>query len=241
MNDGTSHESNGDPDPEFAPVDEFDAPVDAGLADLLASPSVWAEPPPELGDRVVEAITGEHSLHHITRAERRFDVPAAQESVSSVPVSGGRGGTRTSAPLVMAAAAMVLVMAVAVGAVALTRSGGGDGGVAVALAAADPAHAVSASAVVDVTPKGTKIVLDAGNLPPAEPGTYYHAWLASDHERVSAGTFHLRGGDSRVELWCGIDDPEFTTLAVTLESTGRPTGDTSAGRSVYVLVGEITP
>ena len=44
-----------------SPPDEVDVPVDADLAELLADPSVWAEPPDDLEARVVDAVSNEAS------------------------------------------------------------------------------------------------------------------------------------------------------------------------------------
>jgi hypothetical protein len=41
--------------------------------------------------------------------------------------------------------------------------------------------------------------------------------LSDGDVKVSAGTFHLRGGNGQIELWAGVVGPEFTRLAVTLE------------------------
>lgn len=215
MNHPTSHDSSDDE-------------LDPRLGELLASPSVWAPAPPELAERVVEAIVAERAA---SGAERHHVV-----EIGAVDPVGGHRSRRTTSPVVLlAAAALVLVVAgvVAVGSVSLLRSDGTGDGVAVALAAAGPTRTATATAMVDTTPKGTKISLDASGLPPAEPGTYYHAWMVRGHERISAGTFHLRGGDGRVDLWCGIDGAEYTTLAVTLESVDGGNG------GEYVLIGTI--
>lgn len=216
------------------PTDPGEPPLDPRLRELLASPSVWVDAPPELADRVVAAIAAERASD---RATLRRDGEVSGEPVTAAP--GRRAHrSRTASPVVMLAAASIVLVVTGIVAVAATtfvRSGGGAGGVAVALAAADPSRTATATAMVDTTPKGTKISLDASELPPAAPGTYYHAWLVSGDDRVSAGTFHLRGGDGQVQLWCGIDDPMYTTLAITLETADGST----PGGGEYVLVGTI--
>jgi hypothetical protein len=184
------------------PPDELD---ERTLSELLASPAVWIEPDPATEEAVVDAIAGERSVDRRTGVGRRL--------------------------VTAAAAVLVIASAAVIGSMVLTRDASTPG-VAVALASTDPSSAVTANATVDRRPGGTRIVLDASGLPPAAAGSFYHAWLTNDVERVSAGTFHLRGTTGEIELWCGIDDPEYSTLAVTLERTGGRAGP-------VVLVGRI--
>lgn len=173
-------------------------PDDAhALHELLASPAIWDDPDPAIEDAVVAAIVAERD----------------QRPIGPVDAAPHRR------PRWLAAAAAVLVVAAGsvVAGVALLSGEARPPGVAVALAAVDPTRALTASAMVERTPQGVKIVLDASSLPPAEAGTYYQAWLTDGDDRVSAGTFHLREGAGTIELWCGLDDPHRSTLAVTLE------------------------
>lgn len=178
------------------PPDELDL---ATLHELLASDDVWVDPDPATESAVVDAIVGD-------RGQIR---------------PPGRPRARRS--LTAAAVLAAISVGAVVGTLALSRDAAAPG-VAVALAAADPSASMSASATVDRRPGGVRIVLDVGNLPPAEAGTFYQAWLTNDVERVSAGTFHLRGSTGEIELWCGIDEPGYSTLAVTLERMGADDG-----------------
>ncbi len=81
----------------------------------------------------------------------------------------------------------------------------------------DRAPDASAEVEVSDTPVGLKILLTPDGLPAAPEGTYYECWLSDGDVRVSAGTFHLRGGSGEIELWAGVVGPDFTHLAVTLE------------------------
>ena len=82
---------------------------------------------------------------------------------------------------------------------------------------------------MDATPAGLKILLDADGLEGAPEGFMYEAWVGDGTIGVSAGTFHLRGGSDRIELWAGVTGPEFRRLWVTLEpidDDASPSGDT---------------
>ena len=80
----------------------------------------------------------------------------------------------------------------------------------------------AAGAVASVTarPLGTVIRLDTTGLPPAAPGTYYEAWMHRDATSVSAGTFHMRGGDGAVYLWSGVDAADYPELTITVQTEG---------------------
>jgi hypothetical protein len=118
-----------------------------------------------------------------------------------------------------AAAAIVAV----VGGLALITRGGDDGTV-FALTGTDAAPDATAELVVSATPAGLRLLLDPDGLPGAPEGTYYEAWVTDGDVRVSAGTFHLRDGDERIELWAGVVGPEFNQLAVTLEPVDADNG-----------------
>jgi hypothetical protein len=215
-----------DDEPDEVFDEDLDPHLERALSAMLSSPSVWAEPPHD----------GEEALVRAIGREARAAPPGLVST---------RQATRRAGRRVAAAAAVVLIAgSVTVAAVASTRDGAAPG-VTVALASADPAGTMTATAMVERTAGGVKIVLDPSELPPADPGSYYHAWLTNDRDRVSAGTFHLRGGGGSIELWCGIDDPSYRTLAVTLERVEREpagappnTGDGGGGHQV-VLVGRI--
>ncbi len=99
------------------------------------------------------------------------------------------------------------------------------------IAMAGTAAAPAASAVVDIaaTPAGLKILLDADGLEPAPANSFYEAWVSDGTTRVSAGTFHLRGGSGPIELWAGVVGDGFEQLSVTLEPLD---GDTDSSGDV---------
>jgi hypothetical protein len=184
-----------------------DLPIDPRLDALLSRPDVWAEVPDGVETRVMDAIERASSAATPTRA---------------------RGGSVRRSVLGIAAAALV---AVVVAATVIVARGGSDGdGVVVALSGTDLAPGASATADVVDTPAGVRIVLDVDNLEGAPPGSYYEAWMRTAQGRVSAGTFHLRGGDDPIELWCGVSASSYASMTVTLEDEGDD--ERSSGRVV---------
>ena len=189
----------------------------AALAALLARAEPWDEPPRDLEDAVVAAITNEAGalpdLARPTRAARRADAVWSRNRV------------------LVAAAAIAVVVA---GVVVMTR--GSDDGTVFALAGTDAQPGASAEVVVSATPDGLKILLEPHGLPGAPEGYMYEAWVGDDTIGVSAGTFHLRGGNSRIELWAGVTGKQFHRLWITLE----PIDDEAASSSDARLRGEFS-
>jgi anti-sigma-K factor RskA len=182
------------------------------LRRLLTSPSTWDDPPPELADDIV--------------AEIRAEVPEVR------PTAMRRRRTWMR-PVLTVAAAAVAVLAVALGAVLVTRDG--DDGESFTLAATDVIPAATGTATVESTGSGLSISLTIDGLPPAEPGTFYQAWMRGDRGSVPIGTFHAREGDGPIELWSGVDVADYPTMTVTLQQEGA--GPESSG--VVVLRGAI--
>lgn len=157
--------------------------------------------------------------------ERPEPVPEAVPDV--VPIERAR--RRWVGPLLGAAAALVLVAAV--GLASLTLRGDDDPDLEVALVGTDLAPDATAVAEVTGTPMGTRLVLDVTGLPPAPDGQYYEAWLRQSPEiGVSAGTFHLRGGDGAIELWSGVTVDRYPLITVTIQD--EDAGAMSSGRVV---------
>lgn len=187
---------------------------DAALADLLADADVWDDPAPTIEDAVVaEIAAAAHDAPVSLAARRRVDP------------------TRRWLRPTMAAAA---VAAIVVAGIALGLRGGG-GGEVFALEGTDAQPGASAEAAVSATPAGLKILLTPSGLPGAPEGYMYEAWVSDGTVRISAGTFHLRGGSGTIELWAGTDDPKFGLLSVTLEPVDGDAGSSGDAR----LVGDI--
>lgn len=185
------------------------------IAALLARADVWDEPPAGLEDDVVRAIAA-------ARAERPAMGPGGAPTSTEASERPAEGRPSAMPWWLAAAAAVAVVVAV----IAIATRGDDPGGTVVALAGTDAAPGASAVVELSSTPAGLKILLDADGLDGAPDGFYYEAWVTDGTTRVSAGTFHLRGGDGPIELWAGIVDPGFDRLSITLEPIDGDT-DTS--------------
>ncbi len=184
------------------------AQMDA-LGALLSGESIWAEPDPAVEDRVLAAIEAE---------------TGPVDTLSSIrPGIGDRKHLR----IIGIAAGVFLALGLGIG----LLFAGDDTSVQVALAGTDLAPGASAVADLTETPQGLLVEMDVVGLPPAEPGTYYQAWVRnSDEQAVTIGTFHMRGGDARVELWGGVTSEQYPIITVTLQQEGD--GAESSGRVV---------
>jgi hypothetical protein len=185
--------------------------------DLLADDAVWAEPSPRGADDLLAAI--------------QADSPdTALRAARPSPPRAGLGAHRR---LILSAAAGLVILAGALG--ILLRVGDDGDGRRVEVAGTELAPDASAVVRVEETGSGVAIELDVRGLPPAEPGTYYQAWMKGPDGLVTVGTFHLRGGDDSIELWSGVPPDRYPTLTVTLQQEGA--GQESSGR--VVLSGDI--
>lgn len=205
-------------------IDSLDDPSDQQLAALeavLERARPWDEPPPELEDAVVAAIAAEAGSAAPTST---LATPADRAAPSSL--ADRRARRSWSAGSLLAAAAAV---AVVVAGVIVTTRGSGTDGVAFALSGTEAAPGATAEVTIAATPAGLKILLDADGLDGAPEGYMYEAWIGDGTIGISAGTFHLRGGDGPIELWAGVTGPEFRRLWITLEpidADTAPSGDT---------------
>ena len=181
------------------------------LDDLLAHPSMWVEPAPDLEDLVVWAV-------------------AEAEPASPRPSSTTRRWRRTGSLLAVAA---VVAIAVVVGAVALGNNPS-SADYAGRLQATGLAPGARASAHITRTDAGFRVVLDARGLPPLERGEFYEAWLKNPAGAlVPIGTFS--SSDDRVTLWSGMSPDDFPTVTITIETNDN--NQMSSGQRV--LVGDV--
>ncbi len=211
------------------PSDEFATDLDpaeqALLGELLRDPVLWQEPDPMDADAIVAAIQAESGSNVTSLADRRSVVADAEIA----PRSDSRPFGRT----LLAAAAGAAIALIGFAAIQNIISNDTDGADDIDVVAQPESIELAlegtdldpdASAQVLVTPGllGTRIDLDVVGLDPAPPGTYYEAWLRQSPEvGVSAGTFHLRGGDGEVELWAGVSPVDYPLLTVTLQSEAQ--------------------
>lgn len=189
----------------------------AALAALLARTEPWDEPPRELEDAVVAAITEEAGPVRPATAGSRAEARAR--------------AVWSRSRMLGAAAAIAAVIA---GIVLMTRTS--NDGVTFALEGTETEPGASADVVVSATPAGLKILLDTEGLPGAPEGYMYEAWVGDGTIGISAGTFHLRGGDGPIELWAGVTGTQFHRLWITLE----PIDDDAVSSSDARLRGEFS-
>lgn len=199
------------------------------MAALLSDEAVWAEPPPGVEDAVVAAVgaeSGQVAAHPPTDAIRdhtdeQVDDHLGHQAVQP-PARGRRRATLTGAGVGLAAAALVLLVAIALDVVDVTAPQDGPPVTAeVALVGTGEAADARGDAVVHELANGARIVLDVTGLPPAPPGRWYEmSLLRPDAPSVSAGSFHMRGGDGSVALWSGVGVHADQTVQVTLEPEG---------------------
>ena len=222
--------------------DELSEEERAQLAAFLDDPAVWEEPSMDDEDAIVAAILAETSTAGSTAPAiapvpepepvlQQVRQPVADELPDNVvPISRSR---RWLGSVAAGVAAAVMVIA---GFAFVTRSEDPEG-VLLALEGTDLAPSATAEASIAPLPSGTRIILDVSGLPPAEPGTYYEAWMRKDAAvGVSAGTFHLRGGDGAIELWSGVLPADYPLITVTIQNEAQ-----SESSGVVVLKGLLDP
>jgi hypothetical protein len=199
------------------------------LLRLFAKSSTWEEPPPHLADDVVAGILAAAPAVPVERSHDGDEPPTVAAAVPQA--APARPRRNWLGPVLAVAAAVVLVVALGV---ALASRGGSDGE-SFALAATDVFPGAGGDATVEHTGSGLSISLSVEGLPPAEPGTFYQAWMRGDAGSVPIGTFHARQADGRIELWSGVDVADYPTMTVTIQQEGA--GPESSG--VVVLRGEL--
>lgn len=184
-------------------------PVDGDRLDLvrdvLSRETTWAEPPPEVADRVFAAI--------------RSQTPTEEKIPSRSRWSG-------VVAAVLGVAAIATVVAGVAGVFSPTEEQ------VIAMEGTELQPAASGEAAIRATDAGWWIRLDITDLPPADAGTYYEGWVWNDEgEGVSIGTFHLRGEDGSVTMWSGVDPADYPAIWVTLEDED---GDPSASERIVM-------
>ncbi|MGH1489988.1 MAG: anti-sigma factor, partial [Acidimicrobiales bacterium] len=203
--------------------DELSEEEMSQLDALLANPDLWEEPNSADEDAIVAAILAETTQSVIAEVaspeiQGASDIQGAPEAQGApgiseysptsnvVPISRAK---RWAMPALSAAAGVIIAL---IGVAAFSSIGNqqADGTVELALLGTDLAPEAEATAMIVDLPAGTRVELDVSMLEPAPPGTYYEVWLRKDAEvGVSAGTFHLRGGDSSIELWAGVSAADY--------------------------------
>jgi hypothetical protein len=212
------------------------------LRDLLADPTLWAEPPAELEDAVVAAIAAEVAALPMLE-EPEVAAPAAAPASPSADVALGAPvdlgaarhrrqerarRSRWTRPAMLVAAAAALIAVVVSGVLVLRPAG--ERTFDVALAATDLAPTASGNAVMVKKDSGWEITLNATGLPRLDNGRFYQGWLRNaDGVLVPIGTFN-EGTD--VVLWSGVSPDAFPTLTITQEEDDG--NQASSGHRVLV-------
>ena len=190
----------------------------------LRSTAVWEDPPADLESRILSQVG---ALRAGDGQAGTQGIAARAETVALDDVARRRQHHAWVRPaLAIAAAALV---AFAAGAL-LTGGDDDDRSVEpiadVELSATEAVADASADGTVVDAGAGYAIYIDVAGLPPAPDGAYYEGWLHDEDsgDWVSVGTFHMRGGDSRVVLWAGVPVSRYRELVVTSEVEGSTGG-----------------
>lgn len=206
------------------------------LRALLRTPSAWAEPGPDLEDRVVAAIAAQASAR--ARAGEvgtsQAETPRRTEAPSAAPAGKRRRLTWLRPAYALGGAALAAVVAVVI-VVSMGSSGPSALHFAMVLNGTSLAPAAHGNAMLTKTTAGWRIQLNATGLPRLANGRYYQAWLKNAQGiLVPVGTFNE---PEHITLWAGVPATSFPTLTVTLQqANGNPA---SSGKRV--LVGRISP
>ena len=192
-------------------LDEIDQ-VDGDMAALLADPTMWENPSSDVGDRIIDAVRSESSLHDA--------VPVASTS------DGRRAWLRPA--LLGAAAAIVFLFG---GIVVLSALSGVEDRETFSSELISTGLLANVSGDVDIAvfDSGLRIDLDAPTLPRRDNGAYYEGWLQTfDGDLVPVGTFHEGDG---VVLWAGVGLDQVESFTITLEESaaGQDLGQGSSG------------
>jgi Anti-sigma-K factor rskA len=227
-----------------APLSDADRADLAALDALLADPSLWAEPPAELEDRVVAAVSAAAAAEGVREADEfppaPVDLAAARATRGGEvpPLRRARNGAarpsvwRRPQFLIAAAAAVV---AVAITSVLLLQTGPAQARFEAALVATELSPGASGNVTMTRTDSGWDIRLTSSGLPRLDNGQFYQAWLRNEAGvLVPIGTFNE---GQNVILWAGVSPADFPTLTITKELADG--NQASSGQRV--LVGTAVP
>jgi len=200
--------------------------VGGDIADLLADPTMWEEPPRGLIDEVI--LAGPPTAGD---AATEASDPGDADEAPLAPVVPLTRWRQVRAGLVGAAAAIVLLT----GAVVLFSTTGAPPAETAFTGELVPTGLIpDVDGEVEVIPvqSGLQIELRAPSLPRRDGGEFYEGWLRLDDDRlVPVGTFH-EGGD--VTLWAGIELERVVAMTITLEQAvpGSSADQASSGEVV---------
>jgi len=221
------------------------------LLATLADEATWGEPPAALRDIVLARVLGAPAGDEPSApADEAVEAVVAEEPVAPVappepdddeedlPLAAvhelrpRRLRLRYAIPLAAAAAAVFTAGVIGVQQALAPEEPGG-----VTFAAVGTQFAPRATGTVTVAKAaaGYRVEIDVHNLPAAEPGSYYIAWLRGPNGVVPIGSFHARQVAKPITLWSGVDPADYPRFSVTLQREGAP--PTPSG--VVVMSGQL--
>ena len=207
----------GEPASVLSPAERADLDE---LRALLAEPSVWAEPGPDLEGNVIAAVARAAAS---AQADPNVSVPAR--------VARRRRGRR---PRVVAAVAGLAAAAAAAAIAVAVSLGGGTHPLQyqAALAGTTLAPAATGQVTLTQTLSGWRVTLHGSGLPRLDNGYFYEAWLKNPAGiLVPIGTFNQ---PDNVTLWSGVPPTQYPTITITRQrADGNPA---SSGQRVLVGV-----
>ncbi|MGD2061803.1 MAG: anti-sigma factor [Acidimicrobiia bacterium] len=163
------------------------------IRSALAAESTWAQPPPDVAGRVLDAI--EEEVGQGDSETRRWGWIAAAAALILIVLAAGLSGVFTSGTTQYVALAGTDLQPDATGTAWVGETGSGWW---IKLEVED---------------------LPAADEGTYYEGWVWN----DDGEGVSIGTFHLRGGVNSIELWSGVDPAEYPSIWITLEDEdGNP-------------------
>jgi hypothetical protein len=191
---------------------ESSAPIDPDkraeldrLRGVLSDPAVWAEPQPDLQERIVDAISSTGATSSDTAPD-----PEPEGSTADRHNVLRLRTRRTKYAILSAAAAVLIAVGIAIG---LTNHDSKPAEFAASLQGTDLAPDASGQVTLSRTESGWKIHLQAEDLPRRDNGAYYEAWLKNDAGiLVPIGTFNQ---PDDVTLWAGVPPSSYPTITVT--------------------------
>jgi hypothetical protein len=199
------------------PADEVAAL--AALRDALAAEAIWNEPPDDMEDQVVLAVSQAAAKE---RHGARAVSPSAWRRLRARLSMRRRPFALSLSLPVAAAVAIVIVLVISSGTSTPALQ------FAMVVQGTPLAPDAHGSAKLTKTTSGWRIELSATGLPRREGKAYYEAWLKNAAGiMVPVGTFN----DARkVTLWSGVPVTKFRSLTVTQQvANGNPK---SSGREV---------
>jgi len=203
----------------------------------LDNPAVWAEVPTGLRERVLAEALG--------TAPGGVEDEAGHEATVTPPVvdlprhaARTRGAHRRAPvwrrPALLAAAAIVVVGLAVAGGMQLAGNDTAKGR-EVALAGTDAQPGASATVRLQDEPSGVSVTLNVSGLPRAPDDAFYEVWFVGATGKVSAGTFHLREPQDKIQLWLGVDTSDYDAITI----TRQPMAGGSTAQGVVLLRGEL--